>query len=101
MRASKFLDAGGVEIKETVPASRKLGRSEAAELARAATRMIVCKGKSVRSFELAGEPDAGAVDAMLGPTGNLRAPTLRVGKALFVGFNEDEYKKGGLGGDSR
>jgi hypothetical protein len=25
---------------------------------------------------------------MLGPTGNLRAPTLRVGRTLVVGYNE-------------
>jgi len=29
---------------------------------------------------------------MLGPTGNLRAPCLRVGKTLIVGFNEDLYE---------
>jgi hypothetical protein len=28
---------------------------------------------------------------MLGPTGNLRAPTLMVGKKVIVGFNEDLY----------
>jgi len=28
---------------------------------------------------------------ILGPTGNLRAPTLRVGKTLVVGFNEEMY----------
>jgi hypothetical protein len=30
---------------------------------------------------------------MLGPTGNLRAPTLRVGRTLLVGFDEDTYRK--------
>lgn len=29
---------------------------------------------------------------MLGPTGNLRAPTIRAGKTLLVGFNEDAYR---------
>lgn len=29
--------------------------------------------------------------ALLGPTGNLRAPTLRVGKTLLVGFNSEKY----------
>ena len=28
---------------------------------------------------------------MLGPTGRLRAPTLRRGKTLLVGFNEEAY----------
>jgi len=30
---------------------------------------------------------------MLGATGNLRAPTIRVGKKLLVGFNEDVYRE--------
>jgi hypothetical protein len=30
---------------------------------------------------------------MLGPTGNLRAPTLRVGRTLVVGFDEETYRK--------
>jgi arsenate reductase-like glutaredoxin family protein len=29
---------------------------------------------------------------LLGPTGNLRAPTLRKGKTLLVGFNMEAYK---------
>jgi len=29
---------------------------------------------------------------MLGPTGNLRAPTLLVGKTVLVGFDEASYK---------
>ena len=28
---------------------------------------------------------------LLGPTGRLRAPTLRKGKTLLVGFNEEVY----------
>ena len=31
------------------------------------------------------------VAAMLGPTGDLRAPTVRSGKTLLVGFNEERY----------
>lgn len=30
---------------------------------------------------------------ILGPTGNLRAPTIRAGKKLLVGFNEDFYNE--------
>ena len=33
-----------------------------------------------------------AVTAMLGSTGNLRAPTAVVGKNLLVGFNEEAYQ---------
>ncbi len=54
--------------------------------------MIVAKGKKVSAFSKPGGDDE-AIDAMLGSTGNLRAPLLKVGKTLLVGFNEDEYTK--------
>jgi hypothetical protein len=47
--------------------------------------VVVAKGKAVRSLA--------AGDAVLGdlrgPTGNFRAPMLRVGKRLLVGFHLD------------
>jgi hypothetical protein len=30
---------------------------------------------------------------MLGPTGNLRAPTVRIGRTIIVGFDEGIYSK--------
>jgi len=30
---------------------------------------------------------------MMGPSGNLRAPTFRKGKTIVVGFNEEAYIK--------
>jgi len=86
------LEANGLEPKETVPASRKLGRDDAAGLAKKASKLIVAKGKKVTVFATKGGPSDEAIDAMLGPTGNLRAPTLRSGKTLLVGFNEDAYR---------
>ncbi len=53
--------------------------------------MIVAKGKKVSEFKTAGRAPKDAVDAMLGPTGNLRAPTLRAGKTVLVGFNDEAY----------
>jgi hypothetical protein len=84
------MDARGIEAKETVSASKKLGRSDAAALVKSAKKVIVAKGKKVRSFP-GGKASKEIVDALLGPTGNLRAPTLRVGKTLLVGFDESSY----------
>ena len=92
MKAAKFLEANGLEPEHTIPASRKLGRDDALGLAKKASRLIVAKGRKVTTFDTRGEPSAGAVDAMLGPTGNLRAPTIVSGSTLLVGFNEDEYR---------
>lgn len=74
-----------------MPASRKLDRKDAAALAKQASVVIVAKGKKVSEFKPGGKAGKDVVDAMLGPTGNLRAPTLRVGKTLLVGFNEDVF----------
>jgi hypothetical protein len=74
-----------------VPASRKLGRSDAAALAKGASKVVVAKGKKVDTFSPGGKAPKACVDAMLGPTGNLRAPTLRSGKTVVVGFNDDLF----------
>ena len=75
-----------------VSASQKLARSEAAAMAKQASKVIVAKGKKVSEFSPGGKAPKACVDAMLGPTGNLRAPTLRVGKTILVGFNEEVYE---------
>ena len=54
--------------------------------------MIVAKGKKVVEFA-GGRASKDVVDAMLGPTGNLRAPTIRKGKTVLVGFNEELFEK--------
>lgn len=90
---SKFLDAHGIEVVETVPASRRLGASDARKLIREASRVYVAKGKKLDEFVPAGKAPAPVVQALLGPTGNLRAPTVRVGRKLLVGFNEKLFER--------
>jgi arsenate reductase-like glutaredoxin family protein len=87
------LDANSIEPKETIPASRKLDRKDAAGLAKAASLVIVAKGKKISEFKPGGKAGKDVVDAMLGPTGNLRAPTVRRGKTVLVGFNEEVYRE--------
>ena len=55
--------------------------------------MIVAKGKKIDEFKPGGKAEAPAVKALLGPTGNLRSPTMRVGKTLLVGFNEEAFRR--------
>lgn len=85
------MEANKIDIEETVPASRKLQADDARILLKQADRLIVAKGKKVTEFEIGSRVAAKAVDAMLGPTGNLRAPTAVVGKTVLVGFNDEAY----------
>ena len=65
------------------------------ELAAAASHVFVAKGKKVVHFDMKKDaPDDDTLAKhMLGPTGNLRAPTLKVGKKLIVGFNQELYEE--------
>ena len=85
------MDAHRLVPDDVVLASKKLGRDDAVALANTCDTLIVAKGKKVATFEVSANPGDEMVDAMLGPTGNLRAPTVRSGRTLLVGFNEDEY----------
>ena len=53
----------------------------------------MAKGKKVQTFDLKKDPPSQAELAavVLGPTGNLRAPALRVGKTWVIGFNEEAF----------
>ena len=57
--------------------------------------LYVAKGKKIVHVNLKREkpPRAELLGLLLGPTGNLRAPTLRKGRKLIVGFDEDTYKR--------
>ena len=57
--------------------------------------LYAIKGKRVVHVDLRrGRPDQAALlELLLGPTGNLRAPTLRKGRTLLVGFDEATYAK--------
>ena len=76
-----------------VDARAKLGRTDAIQMARAASKLIVARGKKIVTFSMRGDKpdDQTLAGHMLGPTGNLRAPTIRKGKILIVGFNEEVF----------
>ena len=62
-------------------------------MARAAHRLIAAKGKKVTTIDLQSAPPADdvLVGLMLGPTGNLRAPIMRVGQTILVGYNDQAF----------
>ena len=68
-------------------------REDAQALLAKASNMTVSKGKKVTPFKGGKAASTEAVDAMLGATGNLRAPAIVVGKTLLIGFNEDAYQE--------
>jgi hypothetical protein len=59
-------------------------------LARAAHEIWVAKGRKTVYFDMRKNPpsDDDLLAALLGPSGNLRAPTIIAGKKMFVGFSQ-------------
>jgi len=72
-----------------------LQRREALALARQADELYATKGRQVVHLDLKKDkPDeATLLGLLLGPTGKLRAPVLRRGRTLIVGFDEATYKR--------
>jgi hypothetical protein len=73
----------------------RLGAEDALRLASECTKIVVAKGKKVLTIDMRKNPpgDDAILAALLGPTGNLRAPTIRKGTTLLVGFDEEMYRR--------
>ena len=59
------------------------------------TTLLVAKGKKVTRVDLKKDrpDDETLTSLMIGPTGNLRAPTMKVGKTVMVGFNSEVFEE--------
>lgn len=95
MKTQEFLAEAGVEAKTEIDAKKDVHQKpEALKLASAASDLYSAKGKKVVHLNLKKDKptEEEILKLMLGPTGNLRAPTLKVGKKLLVGFNQQMYE---------
>jgi hypothetical protein len=72
---------------------QKQGPADALALARTVSVIHVARGQKVVTIDMKDPPDDDTlVGYLLGPSGNLRAPTIRKGKTLYVGFSAETYK---------
>ena len=81
-------------VRETADAAKeRFGKGDLGALFEGASKVVVAKGKKVSTFDLATVPPSSAAfsEVVLGPTGNLRAPAVRIGKTWYVGFDEDAW----------
>ncbi|MCH8043379.1 MAG: hypothetical protein IID44_06630 [Planctomycetes bacterium] len=87
-------------IVEQIDARKeRIAKDAALKLARSTDHLWVARGKKVVYLNLKKDKpsDAELAKLLMGPSGNLRAPTIRRGKRLFVGFNEEAYEEHLLG----
>ena len=72
----------------------RFDRTQALRIAHEASEIYVAKGKRVTHIDMKKDrtDDETLAHLILGPTGNLRSPTLRKGSTLLVGFDEETYR---------
>ncbi len=91
-----YLKSNEIKQREILSTRDKtFSAKEALALLDDINELYVSKGKKIVHFDLRKEkPDAETLKKlMLGRSGNLRAPAIRKGKKLIVGFNEETYSK--------
>lgn len=95
-RAQDFLARKKVKATTTVDAKKtRIGPDEAIAMARKFDEIYASKGTKLVHLNLKKDDvsDQELEKLIIGPSGNLRAPTLQVGKTLLIGFNEESYSK--------
>jgi len=69
-----------------------MGDDEAWDLLKDADSITVAKGKKVVTLAKGAITKEDVLKHVMGPSGNLRAPTFKDGKRYLIGFHEEEYK---------
>ena len=81
-----MLDATKARVATTRKAkSEPLSEKDVRGLLKEVDDVVIAKGKSARTVPAR---DA-TLDDLRGPTGNFRAPMMRIGRRLLVGFHEE------------
>jgi hypothetical protein len=96
-RALDFIGEHEIAVSDQADARKeRRDPKQALVLARQANKIVVMKGKKVVTFDMKKNPpdDATLLSHLIGPTGNLRAPTVLKGKTMLVGFDAETYKEG-------
>ena len=90
-RAGALMASARTTVRETVDAKKqRYPAQDLPALLKGAKRILVCKGTKVTELNPAEKMN---LELLLGPSGNLRAPTVRLGTTWLVGFGEAEWKK--------
>lgn len=81
-------------VEQVDARKERIGPAAALKLAKTVRQIWVAKGKQVAYFNMMKDPpsDSELKKILVGPSGNLRAPTIRRGKKLLVGFNQQQFE---------
>ena len=91
----EVLDTQNVAIATRSDARKeKLDATAVWERLGTAARVVVAKGKRIETFVPTEDAQDAILKAVMGRSGNLRAPTLQIADVFYVGYNDALYAEG-------
>jgi hypothetical protein len=79
-------------VNEVVDARKeRIDADQAWAMLKSAKSVIIAKGKKFQTFVPESDGQEAIMKQAMGPSGNLRAPTYRVGGEYVIGFNAELY----------
>ena len=81
-------------MNEITNASKeKIDANQAWEIIKNVSSIHVAKGKKTISWNPKSDDREEILKTVMGPSGNLRAPTWKIGSDILVGFSEEQYQQ--------
>ena len=81
-------------MNEITNASKeKIDANQAWEMIKGASSIHVAKGKKTINWNPKSDDREEILKTVMGPSGNLRAPTWKIGSDILVGFSEEQYQQ--------
>ena len=92
-KAQEFLEQKQIAIGEILDARKnRIEVHRAWDIIKGAKAISVAKGKKVVNFSQVADEKEAVLKGVMGPSGNLRAPTLQIKDQFVVGFNPELYE---------
>lgn len=92
-KAREVFNKTNIAIDEEVDAKKEtIGADKVWDVLSRAEKVHVASGKNVLTYQPGEENREELIAKATGRTGNLRAPALRIGTELYIGFNGSIYE---------
>lgn len=93
-KAQAVFNSKKIEISAAADARKeKIEADEAWELLQDASEILVAKGKKILQLAPKLADKDTLLASILGPSGTLRAPTIKIGSKFLVGYNDELYSE--------
>ena len=91
-KSQTYLNDHEAEIAEQVEARKiKFDAKQSLEMVRESKRLWVARGRSMSEVDMKSLSDEELVGLVTGRSGTLRAPAIRSGQKMFIGFHQQTF----------